>query len=377
MEISSKLVFYTFFYILYRSVVRVSSQVCNVNPGNTSTPVSPCHNGGTCLETQEETGLSYLCLCDVGWHGNDCNDLIRQTETCGGVYSSKSGQLSSPMYPNNYTLRAECVYFIKIPNAKAIKLVFLDFSMENGRDTFEYGTGPTVDYRIKLGTYTGSVIPQPIVLQNNSVWILFSSDRSISDKGWKLDYTADFDNCVSNHPSSPVCRNDGNCTDGFQEFYCQCVPGYTGSQCETELSPEVGTALEDIALETTSVEPVFSALEEEIDVLKRVIVGLSLLSALVIGFLITALVLKRSHNNNKARFLPESTKSKQRGSISRFRRGSSKVRRNGPYAVARRSTDPRHDNRVIVEITPSQRSNDRPSEEMGEDNKTCVVADEI
>ena len=29
------------------------------------------------------------------------------------------------------------------------------------------------------------------------------------------------------------CENGGNCTDGVNEYICNCVTGYTGTDCET------------------------------------------------------------------------------------------------------------------------------------------------
>ena len=38
---------------------------------------------------------------------------------------------------------------------------------------------------------------------------------------------SDIDDCAN----SP-CQNGGSCTDGVNQFTCQCVPGFTGTNCE-------------------------------------------------------------------------------------------------------------------------------------------------
>lgn len=31
------------------------------------------------------------------------------------------------------------------------------------------------------------------------------------------------------------CVNDGACTDGFNDYTCHCLPGFTGKRCETDI----------------------------------------------------------------------------------------------------------------------------------------------
>ena len=38
----------------------------------------------------------------------------------------------------------------------------------------------------------------------------------------------DVNDCMPN-----PCENGGNCTDGVNEYFCTCIPGYTGTDCET------------------------------------------------------------------------------------------------------------------------------------------------
>ena len=37
---------------------------------------------------------------------------------------------------------------------------------------------------------------------------------------------SDIDDCARQ-----PCQNGGNCTDDVNDFYCDCVPGYTGKNC--------------------------------------------------------------------------------------------------------------------------------------------------
>ena len=40
----------------------------------------------------------------------------------------------------------------------------------------------------------------------------------------------DINDCMPN-----PCENDGNCTDGVNEYSCTCILGYSGTHCETSI----------------------------------------------------------------------------------------------------------------------------------------------
>ena len=43
-----------------------------------------------------------------------------------------------------------------------------------------------------------------------------------------LTYSTDIDEC-----RGIQCQNDGTCRAGVNEYTCECVPGYTGVNCDT------------------------------------------------------------------------------------------------------------------------------------------------
>ena len=46
-------------------------------------------------------------------------------------------------------------------------------------------------------------------------------------------FIADIDDCDPN-----TCMNNGTCTDGVDDFTCDCLPGFTGKNCEmSKLEP--------------------------------------------------------------------------------------------------------------------------------------------
>ena len=48
------------------------------------------------------------------------------------------------------------------------------------------------------------------------------------DKKSLCHFVSDVNDCMPN-----PCENGGSCTDGFNEYNCSCVAGYTGTDCET------------------------------------------------------------------------------------------------------------------------------------------------
>ena len=49
---------------------------------------------------------------------------------CGGLLTTTSGVITSPNYPNAYAHRRVCVWRIKVPRGRKIRLTFTDFALE-------------------------------------------------------------------------------------------------------------------------------------------------------------------------------------------------------------------------------------------------------
>ena len=77
-----------------------------------------------------------------------------------------------------------------------------------------------------------------IMFQKLNIWQIcslvafFGSSRQfhvITTRFYRTTYfVTDVDECSSN-----PCENGGTCIDGINEYSCQCVAGYTGTNCET------------------------------------------------------------------------------------------------------------------------------------------------
>ncbi|NXD11879.1 CUBN protein, partial [Nothocercus nigrocapillus] len=113
------------------------------------------------------------------------------SKVCSYQYSSETGVLTSPNYPNNYPVRTECVYGITVGMNRQIVLSFTDFALEGNQRCTEdyveirqvsldggYETSPP------LGKYCGTDLPPLIISHGNKLWIKFVSDVFGTRKGF-------------------------------------------------------------------------------------------------------------------------------------------------------------------------------------------------
>lgn len=55
------------------------------------------------------------------------------------MFTEQTGQINSPLYPNTYPSNVDCVYVIKPPKAKKIRLEFISFDLEaDSKCSFDY-----------------------------------------------------------------------------------------------------------------------------------------------------------------------------------------------------------------------------------------------
>ncbi|XP_049631133.1 CUB domain-containing protein 2 [Suncus etruscus] len=112
-----------------------------------------------------------------------------QKDVCGGVLTGLSGVLTSPEYPSNYPSSVECRWVIRASGPAAIKLVFMDFQVEDSE-------GCPYDYVAVLGVpgpaeghrYCGRTRPPTLVSLGRELQVVFKSDFNIGGRGFKAYY---------------------------------------------------------------------------------------------------------------------------------------------------------------------------------------------
>ncbi|KAL6119000.1 st14 [Pungitius sinensis] len=147
---------------------------------------------------------------------------------CGGTLSGDQGSFSSPFFPSNYPPQTKCVWNIKAPKEKFLKVHFKKFFLGNSSSQCSN------DYVEVNGQRLCGRKPQSTVVtsQSSEMSIMFTSDSSYVDQG----FTAEYEAFVPTNPcpgrfqcSNNLCINqtlqcDGwnDCGDSFDEDNCKC-----------------------------------------------------------------------------------------------------------------------------------------------------------
>lgn len=149
---------------------------------------------------------------------------------CGGERSDNKGEITSPQHPSFYPPATDCAWTIKVPSGQKVRLKFTMFRMK------EPGVDVRVchkDYVEAMGVkYCGEMSSLAMTSTTNELRVLFHSDESYTDKGFRAEYSAyDPKNPC---PSEFACRSgmciskdlqcDGwnDCGDMSDEVDCKC-----------------------------------------------------------------------------------------------------------------------------------------------------------
>ena len=119
--------------------------------------------------------------------------LSRSTDSCIDFDLQAGGypqNLTSPNYPDNYTLNTYCQWLINSTSiSEKIALTLVDFDTEAGYDPLMVYDGST-QYFPPIQSFSGHVTQQTVVSSGPYMYITFSSDSIIVDKGFLLQYEA-------------------------------------------------------------------------------------------------------------------------------------------------------------------------------------------
>eukprot|EP00057_Strongylocentrotus_purpuratus_P029787 XP_011684261.1 PREDICTED: fibropellin-1-like [Strongylocentrotus purpuratus] len=207
----------------------------------------PCLENAPCVNAT----LGYYCQCPVVpvstsaetvYSGQNCDESYIGSAGCNMNYYDSEGNITSPGYPNVYQVRQDCYSHLKIADATQITLILEEFNLEpQVKDILIFGKGPAI-YEVdpmqpdiyELGGERASLpLSERTYVFNdtNQIFFYFYSNKNVVHPGYRISYTADINECLSN-----PCKNGGTCTDETNMYTCTCEAGYTGDECQTNIN---------------------------------------------------------------------------------------------------------------------------------------------
>nr|XP_020515672.2 mannan-binding lectin serine protease 1 [Labrus bergylta] len=139
----------------------------------------------------------YYCSCRYGYLLHSDNRTCT-VECSGGVFRECSGVLSSVDFPSPYPKSSECLYRIEVEQGLRLRLFFdPHFDVEDHPDII----CPYDHVKIKAGStefgpFCGDRSPGEIQTDTNIITVVFHSDNSGDNTGWRIKYTSTGSQCV-------------------------------------------------------------------------------------------------------------------------------------------------------------------------------------
>jgi len=121
-----------------------------------------------------------------GWRARYNSTVVSY---CSGIttLTAPEGTISDGSGPRTYHNNTICKYKILPENATSITLSFTSFDTEADADVLK-----VYDYVTQqlIGTYSGSDIPQDIVVPSSKAYVIFTTNDAVEGQGWELNYSS-------------------------------------------------------------------------------------------------------------------------------------------------------------------------------------------
>ncbi|XP_035699356.1 uncharacterized protein LOC118431996 [Branchiostoma floridae] len=116
-----------------------------------------------------------------------CQIKMPIVDSCGGNVPGEVGVIVSPGYPVTYTDHQKCSWNIMARPGKVITVIFDDFGLES---TFDTVTVEDACSGKELGKFSGSTLPAAVPSTDKQIRVIFTTDHSVTERGFKLRYFA-------------------------------------------------------------------------------------------------------------------------------------------------------------------------------------------
>ncbi|XP_070543189.1 scavenger receptor cysteine-rich domain-containing protein DMBT1-like isoform X2 [Ptychodera flava] len=163
-------------------------------------------------------------------------DTTEGTYNCGETYYlsyRSSVRIESPNYPSNYPHNARCVWFVYA--AASWRYLFVwwhDFCTESCCDFVSAGDGNVPGQNVVLNQHSGCSTPSYYYSSGDTIWITFTSDGSVTNKGFSVTVSDD-----SSSTAWPTTEAPGSCVgycgryNPVDDCYCDSVCELAGDCC--------------------------------------------------------------------------------------------------------------------------------------------------
>ncbi|XP_019614540.1 PREDICTED: uncharacterized protein LOC109462428 isoform X1 [Branchiostoma belcheri] len=116
-----------------------------------------------------------------------CQIQLPIVGSCGGNIQGEFGTIVSPGYPDTYADNQKCTWNIMARPGKVLTLIFEDFDLQGTSDTVTV-EDPCSDR--ELGKFSGSTLPAPVRSADKQLRIVFRTDHSVSERGFRVKFFA-------------------------------------------------------------------------------------------------------------------------------------------------------------------------------------------
>lgn len=114
--------------------------------------------------------------------------------SCFFNFTSPSGIILSPNYPEDYGNHLHCVWLILARPESRIHLAFNDIDVEPQFDFLVIKDGATAEAPV-LGTFSGNQLPPSITSSGHVARLEFQTDHSTGKRGFNITFTSESSLC--------------------------------------------------------------------------------------------------------------------------------------------------------------------------------------
>ena len=104
------------------------------------------------------------------------------------VFSEPSGTITDGSLDFYYNNGSSCVFNLTHPEAVRYSIDFTEMATEESKDIVNVYDGISGD---QLGSFSGNSIPNPIIRETSSILLMWSTNATVRDEGWTVNYTVD------------------------------------------------------------------------------------------------------------------------------------------------------------------------------------------